>query len=81
MAALPIKQPGSVPAQLRGKPLGAQGISSGNIPTLAQLGLQPLSNIPGAPKCKGGGCPALSQSRHWMDEMKEGLGLWSYSWA
>lgn len=54
MASLAVKQPEKAPAQLKGKPVGSQGISSGDIPTLAQLGLQPLSNIPGAPKCRGG---------------------------
>lgn len=54
MASLPIKQPDKAPTQLKGKPLGCGSIPSGDIPTLDQLGVKPLSYIPGAPRCKGG---------------------------
>lgn len=53
VAALNVKRPENAPGQVRGKPLGCQ-VSSGNIPTLAQLGLRSTSDIPGSSKYRGG---------------------------
>ncbi|KAK9918887.1 hypothetical protein WJX75_007839 [Coccomyxa subellipsoidea] len=61
VASLPVQQPEKAPGQLKGKPLGCQDISPGDIPTIAQLGLPPLSRIPGAPKCRGGETEGLAQ--------------------
>ncbi len=65
VASLTVKQPDAAPAQLHGKPLGARGIAAGDVPTLAQLGLQPLHSIPGcSPRCRGGQSPASLASYH-----------------
>jgi len=64
VAGLSVKEPAAAPQQLKGKPLGAS-ISAGNLPTLAQLGLQPVSCIPGTPHARGGAdtsCAHSSQS-------------------
>ena len=56
MAHLKVKEPADAPRQLKGKPLGVS-ISAGELPTLAQLGLRPVTPLPGKPHMKGGaGC-------------------------
>ena len=53
VAHLSVKEPAQAPRQLKGKPLGS-GIAAGEVPTLAQLGLQPVTRIPGTSHVRGG---------------------------
>ena len=56
MAHLKVKEPADAPRQLKGKPLGVS-MTAGELPTLAQLGLRPVTQLPGKPHMKGGaGC-------------------------
>lgn len=48
-----VKQPAAAPRQLKGKPVGST-IQAGDLPTLAQLGLQPVTRLPGTPHAHGG---------------------------
>ena len=48
-----MQEPAQAPRQLKGKPLGGS-IAAGEVPTLAQLGLQPVSRIPGTSHARGG---------------------------
>ncbi len=48
-----MKEPAQAPRQLKGKPLGAS-VAAGEVPTLAQLGLQPVTRIPGTSHVRGG---------------------------
>ena len=48
-----VKEPAAAPQQLKGKPLGSH-ISAGDLPTLAQLGLRPLTRLPNTPLVCGG---------------------------
>lgn len=51
-----MKEPAEAPRQLKGKPLGVS-IAAGDLPTLAQLGLRPVTQLPGQTHMKGGaGC-------------------------
>ncbi|BDA46732.1 Cryptochrome DASH [Coccomyxa sp. Obi] len=75
VASLPIRQPEKAPAQLKGKPLGCGSISSGDIPTLAQLGVQPLSHIPGAPRCRGGETEGLAQLDRLLSSSAQGSSM------
>ena len=53
VAHLSVKEPAQPPRQLKGKPLGTS-IAAGEVPTLAQLGLQPVTRIPGTSHVRGG---------------------------
>lgn len=48
-----MQEPAQAPRQLKGKPLGGS-MAAGEVPTLAQLGLQPVSRIPGTSHARGG---------------------------
>ena len=53
VAHLSVNKPAQAPRQLKGKPLGAS-IAAGEVPTLAQLRLQPVTRIPGTSHVRGG---------------------------
>ncbi|CAL5228304.1 g11410 [Coccomyxa viridis] len=60
VAHLSVKEPAQAPRQLKGKPLGAS-VAAGEVPTLAQLGLQPVTRIPGTSHVRGGESEGLAR--------------------
>ena len=48
-----VKEPAAALQQLKGKPVGSN-VAAGDLPTLAQLGLRPLSQLPNIALVRGG---------------------------
>ena len=48
-----VKEPAAALQQLKGKPVGSN-VAAGDLPTLAQLGLRPLTRLPNTAHVRGG---------------------------
>ena len=48
-----VKEPAAALQQLKGKPVGSS-VAAGDLPTLAQLGLRPLAQLPNTAHVRGG---------------------------